>query len=124
MKRLFLLVLCLFCGMLAQAQISNTKWNGNLAVPDLVPVTLKFQTDVFEVYVAENNELLESMSYKISGDTLILKKTSGGSPCPEGSTFKLKFAMKAEQLVLTLISDDCPERASAWTQEPFTKVKE
>lgn len=124
MKKLFLFMVCLVCGTITQAQIANTKWAGKLAVPELLPVTLSFKADVFEIYLTENMELLESMSYKISGDTLNLTKTTGGSPCADGSSFKLKHAMKDGQLVLTLISDDCAERASAWTQEPFTKVKE
>lgn len=124
MKHLLLLLAFLFVGGHAQAQIANTKWSGNLAVPEVVSVTLNFKADTFEVYMLENNELLESMSYKISGDTLLLKKASGGSPCPDGSEFKLKFSIKAEQLLLTLLSDDCVERAAAWTNEPFIKIKE
>lgn len=114
----------MLAGSVAQAQIENSKWSGNLAVPEMVPVTLNFKADTFDIFWAENNELLESMTYKISGDTLTLKKTSGGSPCPEGSTFKLKFSTQGDQMTLTLLSDDCPERAAAWTKEPFTKVKQ
>lgn len=94
MKKLFLFMVCLVCGTITQAQIANTKWAGKLAVPELLPVTLSFKADVFEIYLTENMELLESMSYKISGDTLNLTKTTGGSPCADGSSFKLKHAMK------------------------------
>ena len=117
-----MLFMCL--GIVAQAQIANTKWTGNLMVPDPAAVNLSFKADVFEVYIAENNQLLETMSYKISGDTILLRKTSGGSPCPDGSTFTLKYAIQGDQLLLTLLSDECPERAGAWTKEPFTKLKE
>lgn len=118
----FLLFMCL--GIVAHAQIANTKWTGNLMIPDPAAVNLSFNADVFEVYIAENNQLLETMTYKISGDTLMLRKTSGGSPCPDGSTFTLKYSIQGEQLMLTLLSDDCPERGASFTKEPFTKVKE
>lgn len=124
MKRLVSLMLFMFIGVLAHAQMANTKWTGNLTIPEATPVFLSFKADVFEVHLAENDELLETMTYKISGDTIILKKTSGNSACPDGSTFTLKYALQGEQLQLTLLSDDCPDRASAWTKEPFTKVKE
>ena len=118
----FMLFTCL--GLVAHAQIANTKWTGNLMVPDPAAVTLSFEADVFEVYIAENNQLLETMSYKISGDTILLRKTSGGSPCPDGSAFTLKYTIQGAQLLLTLLSDECPERVGAWTKEPFTRVKE
>lgn len=124
MKRLVTLMLLMFVGVLAHAQLANTRWTGNLTVPEATPMYLNFKTDVFEVSLAESNELVETMTYKISGDTIILKKTSGSSVCPEGSTFTLKYAIQGEQLLLTPLSDDCPERAGAWTKEPFTKVKE
>jgi hypothetical protein len=118
----FLLFMCL--GIVVHAQIANTKWTGNLMVPDPAAVNLSFKADVFEVYLAEGNQLLETMTFKVSGDTLILRKTSGGSPCPDGSTFTLKYAIQGEQLMLTLLADDCAERAASFTKEPFTKVKE
>ncbi len=124
MKRIVLLLVFLATSSLAQAQLANTKWTGNLAVPEISPVYLHFKPDVFEVYLQESNELIETMSYKLSGDTITLKKISGGSPCPDASEFKLKYAMQGEQMLITLVSDDCPERAGAWTKEPFTKVKE
>lgn len=124
MKGLVILILFMFVGVLAHAQLANTRWSGNLTVPESTPVFLNFKTDVFDVHLAESNELVETMTYKISGDTIILKKTSGSSVCPEGSTFTLKYAIQGEQLLLTPLSDDCPERAGAWTKEPFTKVKE
>lgn len=124
MKSIVSLLLLMCLGTFAHAQLANTKWTGSLTVPEPTPVYLNFQTDVFEVFLAESNELVETMSYKISGDTITVKKTSGNSACPDGSTFTLKYAVQGEQLLLTPLSDDCPERSGAWTKEPFTKVKQ
>jgi hypothetical protein len=123
MKKLFFLSMFTLIGLLAQAQLTSSKWNGSLNVPELVPVALTFKSDTLEVIYAENGEVLETMSYKVSGDTLLLKKISGGSPCPDGSTFKVKYSIKQEHLVITPLSDDCPMRSESWTKEPFVRIK-
>jgi hypothetical protein len=124
MKRLILLLYFLGIGSYANAQLANTKWTGTLAVPDLMSAILNFKTDTMEVIASESGEFLETMSYTISGDTLLLKKVSGGSPCPVGSTFKVKFALQHENLMVTPLSDDCAMRSESWTKDPFVKVKE
>lgn len=124
MKKLFLLIAFSLLCTFSYAQLSGTRWTGNVAAPEVIPVTLNFNADVFEVLVSESNEIIETMTYKVSGDTLIVKKTSGGSPCPNGSAFKVKFAIQGDRLMITPISDDCPMRAESWTKDPFIKVKE
>jgi hypothetical protein len=123
MKKLLFLTLFTFIGLLAQAQLANSKWNGSLNIPELAPAALNFKTDTLEVIYAENGEILETMSYKVSGDTLLLKKISGGSPCPDGSAFKVKYSIQQEKLIITPLSDDCTMRSDSWTKEPFVRAK-
>jgi len=124
MKKLILILFFLGAGNFAKAQLTNTKWTGTLAVPDLMPIVLSFKADTLEVILQENGEYLETMNYKVSGDTLLLKKISGGSPCPEGSEFKVKFALQRDNLLVTPLSDDCTMRSDSWTKDHFVKVKE
>lgn len=124
MKKLLLLLIFLSIGTFAKAQLANTKWTGTLAVPDLMPIMLSFKADTMEVIFVENGEFLETMNFKISGDTLLLKKISGGSPCPDGSEFKVTFAIQRDNLLVTPLSDDCTMRSESWTKDPFVKVKE
>lgn len=122
----FLFILLCFMGITneASAQLANTKWSGSLAVPDLIPVILSFKTDTLDVISIESGDFLETMNYKISGDTLLLNKITGGSPCPTGSTFKVKFTLQRENILVTPLSDDCAMRSESWTKDPFVKVKD
>jgi hypothetical protein len=122
-KILMMLLLCATCG-LAKAQFTNTKWNGALAVPDMVNVTLDFKKGVVDIILAENGETVETMSYTVSADTLILKKVSGQSSCGVNSVAKVKFSITDNKLSIINLSDDCPLRAGSWTQEPFIKAKD
>lgn len=122
-KILMMVLLCATCG-LAKAQFTNTKWNGALAVPDILNVTLQFKKDVVDIVMSDNGETLETMSYTVNADTLILKKVSGQSPCGDNSVAKVKFSIADNKLSITNLSDDCPLRAGSWTNEPFLRAKE
>jgi hypothetical protein len=124
MRKLTLLLCFLGFGSYAHAQLANSKWSGTIAGPDIMSAILSFKTDTLEVIAAESGDPLETMSYKISGDTLLLKKISGGSPCPEGSSLKVKFIIQRDNLLITPLSDDCEMRSKSWTKDPFVKVKE
>jgi hypothetical protein len=122
-KILLMMLLCATCG-LAKAQFTDTKWNGGLAVPDVINVTLQFKKDVVDIIMTDNGQTLETMSYTVNADTLILKKVSGQSPCGDSSVAKVKFSITADKLSITNLSDDCPIRAGSWTNEPFLKAKD
>jgi hypothetical protein len=124
MKKIILMALFCCAFSLAKAQFANTKWNGMLMVPEQISVILDFKKDTLIISSDESGEVLETMSYSIKADTLVLKKVSGGSPCPEGSFGKVKFNMANNKLSILSVVDSCQMRAAAWTKEPFTKIKE
>jgi hypothetical protein len=124
MKKFLLIILLTTAASMAKAQFTNTKWNGNLNVPDPMKVILDFKKDVVEVVNDESGEVLETMSYAVHADTLIFKKVSGQSACPERSMSKLQFSIADDKLTVTPLSDDCQQRKDAWTKEPFLKLKQ
>ncbi len=73
---------------------------------------------------AMDGNQLDSMSYTVKGDTILLKKLSGGSPCDLDSTFKVKYTINDDKLSITPLTDDCEGRQRAWQKQPFTKVKD
>jgi hypothetical protein len=124
MKKILMIVLLSAACSMAKAQFANTKWKGSLVVPDPLSVILDFKKDVIDVVSEESGEVLETMSYTVHADTLIFKKVSGQSACPDGSISKLTFKIAENKLMLVPASDDCQSRADVWTKEPFLKVKE
>jgi hypothetical protein len=124
MKTIVLLFLLTATCSIAKAQLTNTKWNGTMTVPDPLGVVLDFKTDVVDVIIGDSGEVVETMAYTASADTLTLRKISGESSCDTTSVAKLKFAVAADKLSITPISDDCPLRAGSWTKDAFVKNKE
>lgn len=124
MKKISLIILLVTACTLAQAQFANTKWTGTLNIPSPAGVMLDFKKDVVDVVLDDSGEVLETMSFTVKADTLFLKKVSGQSGCSEQSVAKLKFSIADNKLSVTSVADDCPERAGAWTNEPFIKTKE
>lgn len=124
MKKILLIILLGTACSLAQAQIANSKWTGTLMIPDPASVTLDFKKDAVDVILDQSGEVLESMKFTVKADTLFLQKISGNSPCSEQSIAKLKFSIADNKLTVTSLVDDCPERAAAWTKDPFIKIKE
>jgi hypothetical protein len=124
MKTIVLLFFLSFTCSVANAQLTNTKWSGVLTVPDAIDVVLDFKKDVVDVLIGSSGEVVETMAYTAAADTLTLRKVSGESSCDATSVAKLKFAVAADKLSLTPISDDCPLRAGSWTKDAFVKVRE
>lgn len=121
MKKILLIILLGTACSLAQAQLANTKWSGTMTIPEPEGITLEFRKDAVDVILDESGEVLETMSYTVKADTLFLKKVSGKSQCTEQSIAKLQFSIANNKLTVTSVADDCPERAGAWTKDPFIK---
>jgi hypothetical protein len=122
MKKL-LSVCCFTCCVFfskAQNGLTNTKWNGVANIPSAADITFVFTADT--LLMVYNDEAIETMSYRLSGDTLHLLKLGGMSPC-SGEKGTYKFTVKEDKLVLDPISDDCVPRSSAFTPEGYTRVK-
>ena len=123
MKNLIFVLVLLFTAVSAQAQLEGTKWRGDMNVPENMTILLKFQKQTLDM-ISLDGDQLESMLYTIKGDTLLLKKLSGGSPCNLDSIFKIKYTIKDDMLSITPLTDDCEGRERAWHKQPFTKVKD
>lgn len=123
MKNVIFVLMLLVTTVSAKAQLNGTKWRGNVNVPEDVTVLLNFQKQTLEMTAMDGNQL-ESMSYIVKGDTILLKKLSGGSPCDLDSTFKVKYTINDDKLSITPLTDDCEGRQRAWQKQPFTKVKD
>lgn len=102
----------------APESLANTKWTGTFNVPESTTGILEFGKDTVILYV--DNDALETMLYKQSGDTLTLKKISGGSPCGE-ETGDYKYGIKDNRLTIALLKDECGVRANAFSAEGYKK---
>ncbi|MFM2361105.1 MAG: hypothetical protein EAZ16_00820 [Sphingobacteriales bacterium] len=123
MKQLVLAVL--FISALAwqvkeSSSLSNTKWSGSMNVPDPMGVVLDFKTDTLTVLIGE--EIVESMSYTVSGDTLKIKKLFGSSPCGDEEG-KYKYTIKNDLLTIAEVEDACSLRAAAFSPAGYKKEK-
>ena len=119
-----IIITCVFMAFatFSKAQLTNTKWAGDMNIPTTTDITLKFSTDTISIIYEE--QAVEVMSYTTHGDTIIAKKISGHSPCDVGQPFKLKYVIKNDKLFITSLQDDCDERSQAFFKDPFTKAKD
>lgn len=123
-KSFFLFLCCLCTAFVSQAQLSNSAWKGTVMAPDEIPATLRFKSDVLDVVITASGSLLESMSYQLSGDTLLLKKISGGSPCDTSALGKYLWRVNGDNLTVTPVSDPCSARIAAWPKAALIRTKE
>lgn len=124
MKKLLLTVFTICTGYLAgSAQLENTRWRNTLQVPDPVDCEFRFKKDTLEAYTVADGQLIETMTYKFSKDTLRIVKVSGTSPCND-ITGIYKAVIKDNQLTILPIDDPCMERSNAFRPEPWTRVQQ
>jgi hypothetical protein len=98
----------------------NTTWSGKINVPDPVDAEMEFRKDSLFTYVG--TDLVETSSFKIKGDTLILQKISGMSTCDQQPA-DYRYTIKNDVLKLEALSDHCTERKSAFATEGFKRLK-
>lgn len=104
-----LLAILVSCGNKnVENPLLNTQWNGLAKIPQETEVVLKFSKDKIDVLLG--NKVIENMNYSITNEEITLVKNSGGTPCDAGSTGKYKYEIIGENLVMTLISDECTAR--------------
>lgn len=106
------------------AQISalaKTNWAGVAYVPTELNVKLSFGVDTLKLVMADNNLVLETMTYRLSNDTLFIKKLSGNSPCENDQEGVYRVAVREKLLTITVISDPCAERGSAFSSAGYRR---
>ena len=119
---LFALLIVLFVAT-ANAQLTDTKWRNAMNIPDPIETILHFKKDSVSLFIAGDGSLVETMSYKISNDTLKLTKISGMSPCSESVVGIYRIEIKDDKMTIVALVDDCVERFNAFKPEPWVKEK-
>jgi hypothetical protein len=123
MKKIFLTAIAFTSVFVASAQLEHSKWKGVANVPEPYDCMFDFRKDTVYLMAGEA-VLLETMTYKLSGDTLILTKIDGKSPCAKESAGYFKIETKGESFKLTSLKDDCPGRAEAFVVAPWIRKKD
>ena len=113
MKKIILLLTVPFLAATVNAQLSNTKWNGELNIQGGMSTIFNFSNDTLDVVSNDNNQSLETMKYTVKDSLLTLQKLYGSSQCDTSTPGVYKFQIAENELKLTLVSDECPDRAEA-----------
>src|SRR6516164_8578244 len=106
MKKITLLLIVIIGTLTANAQLAKSKWKGTLQLDNPLEVIFDFGKDSLFVYTVADNSALETMTFSDSDKVLIIKKVYGQSDCNEVEG-KYKYEIKNDELLLTLIADDC-----------------
>jgi len=104
-----------------QLTLTNTSWKGIISAQNDFAAILTFSKDTFQVAMAEENVLIETMSYSLKGDTLTVRKIAGGSPCDDTTIGTYKIAIKNDIFYITVITDECMERSMAFSAAGYKK---
>lgn len=115
-----LLVLIVSFTMPPVNKLANTKWAGNINVPNPEKCLLEFTSD--SLTVTQKTEVLETMSYQLNGDTLLLKKLTGISPCSTDIIGKYLYKIQQDVITISLVEDNCTERSGAFTSEGYKQI--
>ena len=137
MKTIIYLLLTLLISVSSKtlnAQLNNTAWKGIFMVPQATECAMVFRGDTAYLVIGTDfyqnkinpDAIIETSIYQISKDTLTIQKLSGGSPCSGDIIGKYSFVIKDSLLSISVINDDCSQRANAFPIEPlpFLKNKE
>lgn len=124
MKTFYLLVIWLSTAAIAKAQLKDTKWAGELYVPNETKVILDFKKDTVDMFIVDQGFVGETMTYAVKDSVITMKKTSGNSPCNEGDVFTVKYVIKDDKLFISNLLDPCDARRQAWTNEPLIRVRQ
>lgn len=113
MRKIMLALLIMFIACSSNAQLSGTKWKGTVNLQgSALDVEFNFSNDTLDVINTSQNESLETMKYTLADSVISLQKISGGSSC--GTEIgKYKYVAMNNEMTLSLISDDCSDRAAA-----------
>lgn len=111
-------IVCLSWQMPVANELANTKWKGTVFAPNPIESVFDFKNDTLKV--SSGNQIIETMSFQTKGDTLVIKKLSGGSPC-SGQVGRYKYAIKSNVLTLAVIQDACEVRPSSFSSDGYKK---
>ncbi|REC54057.1 hypothetical protein DRF62_11040 [Chryseobacterium piscium] len=98
----------------------DTQWNGLAKIPQETEIILRFSNDKIDVLLG--NKVIETMNYTLSNDEINIEENSGGTPCDAGTKGKYKYEVIGENLVMTLISDECTARIKSLQGIVYKKI--
>ncbi|MFI5153292.1 MAG: hypothetical protein ACHQET_08175 [Chitinophagales bacterium] len=122
MKKIILLLCVVIFAASANAQLAKSKWKGTLQLDNPIEVVFDFGKDSLSVYTVADNSALETMTFTDVDNVLVIKKVYGQSDCNEVEG-KYKYEIKNEELVLTLVADDCAGRSQVLNNTKWSKSK-
>ena len=123
MKKMFFLFLVCAVGASAHAQIARNKWRGSLQLETMTDVLLSFGTDSLKAFALPDSTEMETMVFKATDTLLTIKKIYGRSDCDESVSGKYKYTITKDELLLTLVADDCEGRSQVLNNSKWTRVK-
>lgn len=111
MKKFFLSAAILTAALAGNAQLTNTKWKGTLPLDNPLDVVLDFQKDTLRVLNAQDQSILETMTYAMADTALVIQKVSGMSDCTGDAKGKYRVDIMNDEMYLRLVMDDCDGRS-------------
>ena len=126
MKILLLIILpFISLNLPAQTTISNTKLKSNILIPQSVDVNFTFKKDTLYMTTETSGEVGTNFFIQ-RNDTLMIRKISGSSPCPELAQgfYLIEWLEKGNKFRLHGISDECEGRIGVFTVNPFERIRE
>ena len=126
MKCGLILIIIILSGKNLQSQtISNSNWKGTLLIPDAVDVKFSFKKDTL-IITTETNQEVGTVFFSYRNDTLMIRKISGPSPCPEQSQgiYRIECLENGNKFRLHGIIDECEGRIEVFTMNPFERIRE
>ncbi len=127
MKKLFAgfsLLVGLAASWPAQAQqvLAGTAWQGIANVPNPTEVVFQFKQDTILLFEQASKQVIERMRYSQKGNQWTWYKLSGNSPCSEQTPGTYAYKIQQDELAITVLQDDCPERTGALTGKPLKRI--
>jgi hypothetical protein len=109
--------------LFAQHAISNTKWKATLLIPHAVDVNFTFKKDTLYM-TTETGDEVGTIFFIQRNDTLMIRKISGSSPCPEQAEgiYRIEWLENGNKFRLHGISDECEGRMGVFTVNPFERI--
>ena len=106
-----------------QNSLINSQWKSIMLTPEAVDVKFIFGKDTLTI-TSESIALIGKIYFSQHNDTLMIRKISGPSPCPEDARgiYLIQWTEKGKKFRLQSISDECEGRIGPFTLYPFDRI--
>ena len=123
--KLFFLCITAFLTLNSAGQnsLANSQWKSIMLMPDAVDVKFIFKKDTLFI-ISEPISVIGTIFFSQQNDTLLIRKISGPSPCPEDARgmYRIQWIEKGKKFRLQPISDECEGRIGPFTLYPFDRI--